>query len=166
MWDKKQNILDVASWFGRKIFLIEEKDKVITSGVSRKIYRGGVYWVELGYNIGAEKTKTRPCLVISAEFINNGESAIVIPISTKFPKKFSKSGRALPKFNNHYMLYKSKYNKLDQDSAVKTEDIKSVDNVRIRGFIFNIDKDDMKEISKCIDYSLGYRINKRSKKYI
>ena len=60
---------------------------------------------------------------------------------------------------------KSKYNKLDQDSAVKTEDIKSVDNVRIRGFIFNIDKDDMKEISKCIDYSLGYRINKRSKKY-
>lgn len=57
MWDKKQNILDVASWFGRKIFLIEEKDKVITSGVSRKIYRGGVYWVELGYNIGAEKLK-------------------------------------------------------------------------------------------------------------
>lgn len=71
-WDKNSNISDAAKWLKRKIELIESKDLLIRNKISRgtpyivQVKRGGIFDCELGYgNIGGEKNKTRPVLVLS-----------------------------------------------------------------------------------------------------
>jgi len=51
--------------------------------------RGDVYWTELDPAQGAEMQKTRPCLVITTDFINRRRrTVVVIPLSTTAPKEF------------------------------------------------------------------------------
>ena len=138
-WSKEVNIKSAATWLTRKVTLIEEKDRLLHVQKAnidltgsyveiRTIYRGTVYWVEFGEaNIGGEKNKTRPAVVLSPNRLNKGHTVVVAPISKQFQKKLN----GLPKFNNHYLLKKSEYPTLERDSVVKFEDIRSVDVVRI-----------------------------------
>lgn len=51
--------------------------------------RGEVYWVELDPTRGAEMRKTRPCLVVTNNIVNERRRTVVIvPLSTTSPKKF------------------------------------------------------------------------------
>ena len=70
-WDSNINIVDAAKWLKRKAELIEEKSVLIARRTARntpyyvQAYRGGIFDCELGHgNIGGEKNKTRPVLVI------------------------------------------------------------------------------------------------------
>ena len=59
-WTKEENIRNASVWLARKVALIEEKHDLIESQRIRiqqnggtyqeikKVYRGSVYWVELG----------------------------------------------------------------------------------------------------------------------
>ncbi|WFA07847.1 type II toxin-antitoxin system PemK/MazF family toxin [Tissierella sp. Yu-01] len=159
-WNKEDNIRKSAIWLTRKIQLIDDKEKLLSKKCDgsplRKIYRGGVYWVEFGTgNLGAEKNKTRPAVIISANHLNRSETVIVIPISTHFKYVIDSKGNKKP-HKNHFILYKNKYNQLSEDSAIKCEDIRTIDVVRIRDLIFNIGKDDMKKVKLRLLYTLGY----------
>ncbi len=84
-WDKNTNIRDAGHWLSKKIELIELKDKQKTEKTNINILRGGIFNVELGEgNIGAEKNKKRPCLVLSHNNLNKGETVIIMPLTTKF----------------------------------------------------------------------------------
>jgi mRNA interferase MazF len=49
--------------------------------------RGEIWWVNLDPTIGAEIKKTRPCIVVSSNLINEFSPVIlVIPLSSKAPK--------------------------------------------------------------------------------
>ncbi len=135
-WSKEENIKNAALWLSSKIKLIEDKHLLlekqkqtqINTGVKpplRIIYRGGVYWVDFGSgNLGAEKNKTRPALIISANHLNKAETVLVIPISSKFKYKLDSHGNKIPLYKNHFVLDNKKYPQLSEQSAVKCEDTK------------------------------------------
>jgi mRNA interferase MazF len=51
--------------------------------------RGDVHWVELDPTRGGEMQKTRPCLVVTTDIVNERRrTVVVIPLSTTSPKKF------------------------------------------------------------------------------
>ncbi len=51
--------------------------------------RGDIYWTALDPTRGAEMQKTRPCLVVTADILNERRRTVVIvPLSTTSPKKF------------------------------------------------------------------------------
>ena len=51
--------------------------------------RGDVYWTELDPTRGAEIQKTRPCLVVTTDILNERRrTVVIIPLSTTSPKKF------------------------------------------------------------------------------
>lgn len=158
-WTKEENIASAAKWLKRKIELIETKSILISNKKKRNIpyivqvKREGIFDCELGLgNIGGEKNKTRPVLIISKNILNNGHTVVVVPLSTKFDR--DKNG--LPKYNNHYVLRKSKYSFLDKDSAVKFEDTRNVDISRLGKLRGNIDSVDMKRMKKNLLFTMGY----------
>ena len=163
-WNKNTNIREAGIWLSRKIGLIEEKD-ILIKNRDRKarrtgknepiktIYRGGIFHAEMGTaNIGGEKNKTRPVLVISPNNMNKGHTVLVVPLSTKFKLK----PNGTPLYNNQYLLHKKDYPKLDTDSMVKFEDIRSIDVVRLRGHIDNVNSRQMKDMKKCLLSAMGY----------
>ena len=164
MWTKEENIKQAGIWLSRKIGLIDEKDvlikvrdrKVQKSGKResiKEIFRGGVFHAELGTaNIGGEKNKTRPVLVMTPNHMNKEHTVVVVPLSTKF--KLASDGT--PLYNSQYLLKKSDYPLLDADSMVKFEDIRCIDVVRLRGFIFNVKKEEMKRMRKNLLKTMGY----------
>lgn len=163
-WNKNNNIKEAAIWLSRKIGLIEEKNQLLIkqqktfarSGKQppiKTIYRAGIFHAEMGTaNIGGEKNKTRPVLVMSPNVMNKGHTVIVVPLSTKF--KLKPDGT--PLYDNQYLLKKVDYPKLDADSMVKFEDVRSVDVVRLRGHICNVESVEMKRMKKCLLSSMGY----------
>lgn len=156
-WNKEENIRDAGHWLARKVELIELKDRNKKKSIAIKIERGGIFNVELGQgNIGGEKNKTRPCLVLSQNNLNTGDTVVIIPLTTKFKTKTSPKGAIIPMYRNHYILKKSKYGFLKDDSCVKCEDIKSVDKIRIQDRLGNVDLKDLKLIKNRLLFTMGY----------
>ena len=163
-WTKEENIKNSAIWLSKKVGLIEEKNRLLIKQKEQNkisgcytpiktIYRGGIYWAELGDgNIGGEKNKTRPVMVISPNRMNKGHTVVVVPVSSKFPKK----SNGFPKYNNHFLLKKKDYPLLDEDSVVKFEDIRSIDVVRLRSVIFNVNKIHMQKMKNNLNFISGY----------
>lgn len=155
-WNKNDNIRNAGYWLSRKIELIELKHLKKQNNVTIDAFRGGIFNVELGTgNIGGEKNKKRPCLVISRNNLNTGDNVVVIPLTTKYKSRIT-NGVEYPKYQNHYLLKQSKYNFLSKTSCVKCEDIRSIDKIRIAEHLGNIDTQDLNEIKKRLLYAFGY----------
>lgn len=156
IWNKDGNIRNAAMWLSTKISLIEIKNKLLLENKNITIFRGGVFNVELGEgNIGGEKNKKRPCLVLSRNNLNIGDTVVVVPLTTKF-KYNIKNSKKIPKYNNHYFLYKTDYNFLDDDSCIKCEDVRSIDKVRIKEHLGNINPRDLDKLKLRILFSYGF----------
>ena len=155
-WSKHENIRNASHWISRKIELIEKKDYQKQNKINPTIHRGGIFNVELGNgNIGSEKNKTRPCLVLSGNQLNGGDTVLIIPLSSKF--KFNiVNGIKIPAYKNHYLLYKSKYSFLNADSCVKFEDIRCVDKVRINNFLGNVELSDLSKMESRLKFTFGF----------
>ena len=155
-WNKEDNIRNAGYWLSRKIELIELKHYNKENSITKEAFRGGIFNVELGTgNIGGEKNKKRPCLVISRNNLNTGDNVVVIPLSTKYKSYISK-GIEYPQYKNHYLLKKSKYPFLRDTACVKCEDIRNLDKIRLLDHLGNIDTKDLNEIKKRILFALGY----------
>lgn len=155
-WSKEKNIRDASCWLAEKIKLIELKDYQKANKLENKVLRGGIFNVDLGSgNIGSEKNKIRPCVIISRNILNNGDTAVIVPLTTKFPCNLN-SGKKIPKYKNHYILNKSKYDFLRDDSCIKFEDIRSIDKVRIKELIGNLEDDDIKLLEKRLTFTMGF----------
>ena len=159
-WTSESNIIDAAKWLKRKADLIEEKAVLIAKKTTLHspyiayVRRGGIFDCELGHgNVGGEKNKTRPVLVLSTNVLNKGHTVLIVPLSTKFdidPRT------RLPKYKNHYLLRKRDYPFLDRDSVAKFEDLRSVDVVRLRKLRGNVDAKDMKRMKRNLLFVSGY----------
>lgn len=119
-----------------------------------KVNRGQIYTCFFGENIGYEKSKleARPCIIVSTKQINHESgNVIVIPLSKNIKYK---DGTSKLKYPYHYVLKKSDYPKLDYDSAVQCEDIRSISKARLSTYICNTKPDDMKNIRKRLKSAL------------
>lgn len=155
-WNMAQNIRNASYWLARKIELIELKEHQKINSINPSILRGGIFNVELGNgNVGGEKNKTRPCMVLSKNGLNNGDTVVIVPLTTKF-KCNIKNGRKIPRYPNHYIIYKSNYHFLDDDSCIKFEDIRAIDKVRVGNHLGNIDPADMKLMENRLLNAMGF----------
>lgn len=155
-WDKNTNIRNAGHWLSKKIELVELKHRQKTEQINVTVLRGGIFNVELGEgNIGGEKNKKRPSLILSHNNLNKGDTVVIIPLTTKFSYNIV-NGKKAPKYANHFVFHKSKYTFLDDDSCIKCEDIRSVDKVRIKDHLGNIDPKDLDIIRNRILFTFGF----------
>ena len=140
-------------WSSHKMRLQDKFEH--NSQIHVKYPRGSIYACYMGVNIGHEKSRleARPCLIISTDEINKKSSnVIVVPLSKEI--KFKKDSTTELAYPWHFVLYKSKYNKLSYDSVVQCEDIRCVSKSRMGQFITKIEPEDINEIKKRLKRAL------------
>ena len=110
--------------------------------MSGPIQRGQVYWVVLDPVRGAEMSKTRPCVILSANEINRRRHTVVIvpltstPESVQFPLVIDVPSAGI-------------------GSKARSEQIRSVDKSRLGSLIGHISDSDLSEISDGVARVLG-----------
>ena len=108
------------------------------------IQRGQVYWVVLDPVRGSEISKTRPCVVLSANEINRRRHTVVIVPLTSTPEPV------------HFPLV------IDVPSAgigskARSEQIRNVDKSRLSGLIGHVSDSDLSEITRGVAKVLGIK---------
>lgn len=150
IYNKFENLY---KWSAHKLKIQEHFFKNDQKAV--KYPRGSIYSCYLGENIGHEKSRleARPCLIVSSNGINyKSTNVIVIPLSKEI--KYKSGSNTELKYKWHYVLKKSKYNKLNYDSVIQCEDIRCVSKSRMGKFITKIDSDDINNIRKRLKSTL------------
>jgi mRNA interferase MazF len=146
--DKKAKL---GEWHPKKIALANEWIENEQTQMKRPIIRGAIFTCELGENIGTEQNGERPVLIISNDRINRTSGSVkVAPLTTKLKTKIitDRKGKTkvVPRLATHYFLKKEVYPFLAQTSAVKVEELTTVNKVRLKQHIGNINDDDLNKI--------------------
>ena len=106
------------------------------------IQRGQVYWVALDPVRGSEMTKTRPCVILSANEINRRRNTVVIVPLTSTPEPV------------HFPLLIG-VPSAGIGSKARSEHIRSVDKNRLSQLIGHISESDLSDISHGVAKVLG-----------
>ena len=99
-----------------------------------------IFWVNLDPTVGVEINKTRPCLVVSPDEMNNAlKTVTVIPLTTKV--------RALP---TRILIKACAVSGLQADSYAVVDQIKTIDKSRLAGFIGTVSDDEKIAVTDAI----------------
>lgn len=162
-----QEYIDIGCWLKNKyLYHIKASHRRIKN---LQVLRGQVWYCDFGYNIGAEKNKKRPVLVISNNKINTSEKVVVLPI-TDSKNKLNRNH--LPAQDSWYLLYSNTqdpnnmthpqriipnnntpYAFLTKDSLIQCEEIRCVSKARldeVQGCIGSLSMTDMNNIENKI----------------
>lgn len=105
--------------------------------MSQTVARGQVYWVELDPVHGAEIAKTRPCVVLSAEEVNqHRRTVIVVPLTTTKAPAVPPLLLAVPS--------------MGADSKARIEHIRSVEKSRLKTLIGEIGDEDLAAVEAAL----------------
>ena len=105
--------------------------------MSQSILRGRVYWVELDPVRGAEIAKTRPCVVLSTEEVNDyRRTVIVVPLTTSKTPPIAPLLLATPS--------------MGADSKARIEHICAVDKTRIKAQVGQMGDEDLAAIEESL----------------
>lgn len=108
--------------------------------------RGEIRWVKLDPTIGAEAKKTRACLIVQNDTINQyGLLTIIIP--------FRPGSKEAPYAVN---IKASATNGLDQDRFLDVGQIRSVDGKRILGLVGVIEASYWRSLHEAFEIVLGF----------
>lgn len=111
-----------------------------------EIRRGDIFWVNFNPVKGSKQKGIRPALVIQNNIYNKySPTTIVAPITSKIYEKEYPT-------NVHLLKEESK---LDKDSTILLNQIKTIDKRRIIKEISFLDKDIMKKVDIAIKVSLA-----------
>jgi mRNA interferase MazF len=111
------------------------------------IKRGGIYLVAFDPTVGHEIRKTRPALVIQNDVGNRyGRVTIVAAIASRLSP--------VP-YPVEVLIEPSATNGLDVRSAVRLDQIRSVDRQRLIRFLGTLDPGAMAKVNRAIQISLG-----------
>ncbi len=112
------------------------------------IQRGGIILVNLEPISGSEQGGVRPCLIIQNNYGNEySPLTIIAPLTSK---EFSK------KFPTNVFLRKED-SKLDKNSTILLNQIRSIDKSRIIKKIYTLDYEIMEKVDLAIKISLGLK---------
>lgn len=167
MNQEAQEYYDIASWLKDK--LNYNRISRYNKSKNRQVLHGEIWFCDLGYNIGTEKNKMRPVLVISNNKVNRSEKVVVVCITDA---KGKINEKCFPLRDSWFLLYsntndKNKqvipgrvvpqyakaYDFLDKDSIVQCEEIRAVSKARLntgRGCIGMLDSKDFALIKEKI----------------
>jgi mRNA interferase MazF len=108
--------------------------------------RGEIRWVKLDPTLGAEAQKTRSCLILQNDTMNQyGLLTIVMP--------FRPGQKQAPYVVN---VKASQINGLDQDRYIDVGQIRSVDHQRILGLVGILEPEYWKSIQISLNIVLGF----------
>jgi mRNA interferase MazF len=110
--------------------------------MSASIQRGQVYWVALDPVRGSEISKTRPCVVLSANEINRRRNTVVVVPLTSTPEAV------------HFPLLIN-VPSAGIGSKARSEQIRNVDKGRLANLIGKISDSDLDDISHGVARVLG-----------
>lgn len=136
--------------------------------VKRKnIVQGEIWRCDLGFNIGEEKNKERPVVVISTNKVNRTGKVVVAPITDATGKIDVSTG--VPQHNTWYLLFSDTtdtnrmyipgrilpksaitYSFLTKDSVVQAEELRSLSKARLLTKQGQLDSSDLSRLKKKI----------------
>lgn len=109
-------------------------------------HRGDIYLVDLGTNIGSEQGGCRPVLLVQNDIGNHfGPTLIVAPVSSRYWKK--------SKQPTHTLI--EGIQNLSSPSVVLTEQLLTIDKVRVMKYLGKVPEDQMQNVNKAVMVSLG-----------
>ncbi len=98
--------------------------------------RGDVFWVNLDPTIGTEVKKTRPAVILSNDAQNRaGQRVLAVPVTSKVRRVYS--------FEAQITLGNKK-------SKAMLDQVRSLDQSRLRGFIKRVTPDEMKALERAL----------------
>ena len=110
--------------------------------------RGDIYLVDLGTNIGSEQGGCRPVLLVQNDIGNHfGPTLIVAPVSSRYWKK--------SKQPTHTLI--EGIQNLRSPSVVLTEQLLTIDKVRVMKYLGKVPEDQMQNVNKAVMVSLGLK---------
>jgi mRNA interferase MazF len=158
----EEDYFNIGSWLHKKLGYHKISNHRVEK--NKQVILGEIWQCDLGYNIGEEKNKVRPAMVISNNSINRTGKAVVICI-TDAQNKVNRFN--LPPQNSWYLLYSdtadvtkmfapgrvipsgaTRYTFLDKDSVLQCEEIRSVSKTRLLSRVGNINPTDLVRIKE------------------
>jgi len=140
-----QEYYSIASWLKDKVNY--NRISKYKSSRNRQVLNGEIWYCDLGYNVGTEKNKLRPVLVVSNNKINNSEKVVVVSITDA---KGKLNANNLPAQDSWLLLYSNttdddkmfspgrtipstmhSYSFLDKDSMLQCEEIRAISKSRL-----------------------------------
>lgn len=111
-------------------------------------HRGDIYLVDLGTNIGSEQGGCHPVLLVQNDIGNHfGPTLIVAPVSSRYWKK--------SKQPTHTLI--EGIQNLSSPSVVLTEQLLTIDKVRVMKYLGKVPEDQMQNVNKAVMVSLGLK---------
>ena len=111
-----------------------------------EVTRGEIYYADLSPVVGSEQGGVRPVLVVQNDVGNRYSPTVIIAAITS---KLSKA-----KLPTHIEIDKDKYN-LPKDSVVLLEQIRTLDKLRLKEKISELDASTMHRVDVAIMISFG-----------
>lgn len=115
--------------------------------MENKYFRGDMYYTALGEGIGSEQQGYRPTVIIQNDVGNNHSPTVVVSAVTGKPK-----GEKLP---THLSI--GAVCGLKEPSVVLLEQLRTVDKSRLIRYIGHLDDDNMRNIDRLCEISLGLK---------
>ena len=109
--------------------------------------RGEVWSVHLGPTVGAEITKTRPCVIVSRDSIGRLPLKIIVPL-THWHEEFERAAWLIS-------VDPTNTNGLSRKSAADTFQVRSIAEMRLTEKIGEVSDGTMEEINQGLLLSLG-----------
>lgn len=108
--------------------------------------RGDIRWIRLDPTVGAEIQKTRSCLILQNDIMNQyGQLTIVVP--------FRPGSKQAPYVVN---VKATPANGLDKDRFLDLAQIRAVDNQRVLGHLGVLEEHYWQQIRTALDIVLGF----------
>ena len=124
----------LIEWLKKMIYL----DTTVTSAQKRIVFRGQVYFCELGEGVGSEETKERPCIIIQNNLGNkNSGNIIVAPITNG--GILSNISVCIP--NNKYQYTDKTGTQLYLSGNILLGNIVTVSKARLGDFVVDLSKE-------------------------
>lgn len=111
-----------------------------------KLKRGEIVLADLDPTVGAEIQKTRPCVIVSPDEMNDTiRTVIILPLTTK--------SRVLP---TRILIKATPTSGLDNDSYAVGDQIKTIDKTRILSKLGRVSLDEEKDLTDVLCAMFGY----------
>lgn len=159
------SIYGLGDWLGKKM----RYDQLahVTRIQRLQVNQGEIWDCDFGQNIGHEKNKKRPVIIVSANNINRGAKVLVAPI-TDASRNMGQNN--LPRFPHWYLVYTDStdrrnwwssqrvvpqnantYSFLRKDSVIQLDELRSVSKARLSNKrSTSIESDDLDKIKNIL----------------
>ena len=112
--------------------------------IKQGISRGDIYYADLNPVVGCEQGGIRPVLILQNNIGNRHSPTTIVCAITGKPKK------PLP---THAAI--AGVGRLPRESFALLEQIRTIDRIRLRGWIGKLDAQEMEEINQALSISVG-----------